>query len=238
LTPLPSNRLAKNPGLFVLLAAATDALETVAAVDASLDLLVDENSALERLRTVDAARRRVAELTQRSEGLLELLRSEEVSLDSLPETVNVKALLGYTLDAFVGRAPRIVVEERHMPEWVRGQLEPLAAALTRVIEVVGKRTREDGFVRICAEGVAEEVDLRDNMRWRPGQSAGRRFVRLEIITDPPIEQPVWDEGPVSPENLSLKAAIRVIGRSGGRLSIDRERGGFILELETSAEEER
>lgn len=218
--------------------AATDALETVAAVDASLDLLVDEDNAHERLRTVNAARRRVAELTQRSEGLLELLRSEEACIDGQPETVSVKALLGYTLDAFVDRGPHIIVQERQVPEWVRGQLEPLAAALTRVIEVVGKRTREGGAVRICAEGVTEDVDLGDNKRWRPGQSAGRRFVRLEISPELADERPSWDNDPASPENLSLKAAIRVIGRSGGRLSIDREGGRFILELETIAQEER
>jgi tetratricopeptide (TPR) repeat protein len=218
--------------------AAIDALETVAAVDASLDLLLEDSSAEERSRIVDAARRRVTELTRRSEGLLDLLRSEDASVDEATETVSLNALLGYTLDALVDRKPPIMVEGLAGAERVRGQLEPLAAALTRLIDLIGKRTQENGTVRIRAERVTAEVEAEDQMRWRPGQSAGRRFVRLQITSDPAMKESSWDDNPASPENLSLKAAIRVIGRNSGRLLMDREKGRLIVELENIAEEQK
>ncbi len=217
--------------------AATDTLEAVCAVDASLDLLSEESDEGQRQRLIAAARGRTEELTRRSEGLLELLQSEDGSLDGEPESIAVKALLGCTLDVFASSGSPVSVDIREdAPQQVRGHLEPLAAALARIVDMAQGRAQGDAPVRVVAEGVTLDNDPHGRTAWRPGQSAGRRFLRIEIVAEKAKGAPGGEDDPLSPDNLSMKAVARVIRRSGGRLQADAENGRFVLEFETAGPE--
>lgn len=211
----------------LLQSVAVDALETITAIDASLDLLLDEDRAAHRIRLVDSARHHVRGLTQRSEGVLDLLRCDD-DLESDPEDeVSVRALIGCVLDAFSDEGPRIHVRAGESPAYVSGRLEPLASAIAGLVGLLRAHAGAEGGVLVRARPVSGD-NSSDDSGWLPGQSAGRSFVRIEIA--------VGDDGrwprfrPASAEALTLKAARRVLRRSGGRVIEDPEGRRLLLEL--------
>jgi len=196
----------------LLRSAAMDALETVGAIDSALDLVADGVTLPDDLRRLAVVRDRCGALIARSERLFGLLRVDGERPRPAPETFTVRTLVASAVAALEGSTstkPKVVFEDESA--WVSGDLERLASALTRMIESATPVGGRATAVRVREVVVGTDGAGSRERAWRPGASAGRRFLRVEVSDAP--EDPFGD----ATGALPLRAARRIAARDGGRL---------------------
>lgn len=188
-------------------------------MDAALELLEEEPDPERRRELVRVARERLARSTARSRGLLDLLRVDAPHPEP-PERVSPEALLGCALDVFRGAAFAVEARVRPGAAAVLGRLEPLTTVITQLVELVGAEARQGAVVNVTAEPSEDEGPLPGLVHWRPGASAGRRFVRFEVSAELAAgrAEPFEREGSGA---VAMRVARRIVRGAQGVLREER-----------------
>jgi K+-sensing histidine kinase KdpD len=197
-----------------------DALETVGAMDSALDLVADAITSTEDAARLHFVRDRYSALIGRAERLLELIRVDQPDVASSSKTFTMRALVASALEG-LGESSVSRVELDAGAVRVRGDFDSLASALARVFESVAFST-EGAAVRVVQTAPHSQPE----QGWRPGASAGKQFVRVEVEAS--------DASANEEAELPLRAARRVVARNGGRLFVEPSSGGnrIVMEIET------
>ncbi len=213
----------------LLRAAAIDGLETVGALDSAFDLIADGVTREGDAARVGVARERCTALLARSGRLLELVRVDAQTPSALPEEFSVRTLIASALEALEGSAtPSLELDG--CSSLVTGVLDRLASAVTRMIESATRARGGPTTLRVREVDPLEDGSRPRERGWRPGASAGRRFVRIEV------EGGALDPFGADETALAMRAARRLAAQSGGRLFAEPVADGHRIVMEIEAME--
>lgn len=226
--------------------------ESIAALDASLQVAAEEDDRSDRVLVTQGSRARAARWRTRADQMIAALREEDARF-AAPAAVDLGAIARAVAAAWTDE-PEVTVSAPDEPVTVSGDPETMAWLFAELVDLAAERAREGDesgkgarvTVRLAR---GDDEARRDAWAWRPARERANEreaWIRMEIehtgrdLSDE--DRTAWfDTSWGDPRRVRLAVARRILRRSGASLRVERRHGGgavLVAEMPRVAASER